>query len=161
MNVLARKVATPVRREIPGGSTMLETLDGKGLETACYNWLRGTKDFDGFVLSLAKDPDLFKTQRTKVEDFPRATKPIWVTHPDGKRFLARKISEILVSKKVLAIEVTKDGIFTIEDREGVFGPYRKATVTDVEAGLAEEPGQKVSSENWKPYIEFLTKPKFK
>lgn len=165
VQALSVRTIKPVRRQIPGGANMLSELDQAGLETACYNWLRGTRHFSKATISLARDPDKFRLREQKIVDFSQdGQHPEWVTHPDGKLFLARIMAEALKKYQLVTVEARKDGLYFTTDTESKFSPTRAATAADVEQVSEtldegeEVPfgvGDQIWNEDWEPYIEFI------
>lgn len=165
VQALTSKTTKPVYLQIPGGANILEELDQPTLEYACYNWLRKVTDFTKVKISLAKDPAKYRLQEYKFVDFDAdQPHPEWVTHTDGKRYLARLLAEALKSKKLVTVEARKDGIFYTVDSENKFGPSRPATKADVDEMLSEletdeEPlfqlGEPIWNEDWQPFVEFM------
>lgn len=152
VEALMTQTVKPVRRTIPGGINMLGELDQSGLEQACYNWLRGTKNFEKVSLSLASDPMKFRLQERKLVDFPKDQRhPVWITHPDGRRYLARIMADALKKHQLVMLEARKDGLYMFTDTDKVFAPTRPATAADEGAAI----GEAIWNEDWEPYIEFL------
>jgi len=153
---------------IAGGRTQLlgllkpDNIDV--LADAVYTWLRGCRYFSEVTISLAADRSKFKLQTEVVERFDtKHPQPVWVTHEDGKRFLARKLAELIQSHKLVAVKANKAGISIQTSPE--FVPYRKATEDDVTAWRTANPdsaascpitvGEPLLSEDWSPQVEFL------
>lgn len=165
VQTLLSKTVKPIKRSIPGGVNMLSELDQQGLESACYTWLRGTRHFTSVKISLANDPDKFRLAERKIVDFPTTGQhPVWVTHPDGKRYLAELMASALKSTKLVTVEAKKDGLYITTDSDQKFSPTREATGSDVAAVSRslqegeEAPfgvGDQIWNEDWEPYVEFI------
>ena len=151
---LMNRTIKPKKRVIPGGANMLETLDQTTLTRAVYNWLRGCRDFETVQVSLAKDPNKFAIEERKIVDFPAdGPHEVWVTHDDGKMYLARLIAGVLSAEKVVYVRAKKDGLYTGKDTNNAFGPTREATEQDIEAADPDSTlsvGDTVPSEDWEP-----------
>lgn len=129
---------------IPGGKTMLKTLDKDDIEGAVYNWLRGCNGFTAVKISYAKDPSKYVTNVTKVHGFEgRDPRPYWDRTPDGIKKLATEIAKFITTRVFVAIEAKHEGIFLHEDNQKRFKP----TVDDKD-------GNKVPNPDWEPYVEF-------
>lgn len=154
-----------VKRTIPGGSTMYGVLDRDTFKSAVYNWLRGTRHFSQVTISMAKDPDQYSLSQQKLVDFDDShPHPAWMTHPDGKLWLAEIMSEALVTHQVVTLIAQKDGLWMTTDRSGKLAPTRPASKEDVDEALEllaegeEAPfgiGDPIPNEEWEPYIEFV------
>ena len=118
---LVSQTTKPKRLIIPGGRTMLKEFSVEQLEDAMFNWLRACRYFTGVSVSLIKDASGYKTSEIKVVDYDDTGKqPIWVSHTEGKRFLARGLSQALFSNKCLGVRADKTGVFVIKDTEDKF-----------------------------------------
>lgn len=172
---------------IPGGKRMLETLDKDGLEKAVYNWLRGVRAFSSVTISFAKNPEKFASSEEKVYDFPQeGPREVWETHPRGRRHLAEVIAGIISKNQLVTLTARKEGVYICRDKTKSFAPTKEVTKKDVTAQkklidqmreehnakyadsenapafnepLALEAGQRVPSDEWEPYIEFIEKAK--
>ena len=173
----------PVKREIPGGKRLLENLDQDTMERAVYNWLRGCRAFSEVTISFAADPDKSQCRVKKMRDLTATNgREEWETHPEGRKILARYISEILNNHQMVKVVAKADGIYLHQDVNETFGPSRQVTEADLadqRAVVAEveqemidagdDPstlvydklvvGANVPSEDWAPYIEFIPKRK--
>ncbi len=117
---------------IPGGKTMNVTLSEKSLPTAIEQWLRRVGSWRAATINLAKENTALRTSETLVLRFnAQSMKTEW--EREGKSWLAKKIAEFLPRKYVVAVKVTKEGIFVVTDSDSKFGP---------------------SSDSWEPWIEF-------
>jgi len=120
-----------IKRVIPGGKTLTDTLDQQRLPSAVYNWLRGVRHWTFARISLSNNLEARKTTRSRVVDFDTNQKNYeWEVR--GKRWLAERIAEVLGTDNIVAIEIDKDGIHTLIDAGKDFSP---------------------TSEDWEPYIE--------
>lgn len=125
------KISKPIKRFIPGGQNLTEELNQGNLATAVFNWVRHCRHFTECTISLCKDPTARKIKTSKVLDFDTNTKNTeWEIR--GKRWLAERIADVLMTDNLLAVNVTKEGISTIIDTEGTFNP---------------------ESKDWMPYVE--------
>lgn len=123
---------TPIKRVIPGGSTLHE-LPIDTLPSAVYTWLRACTHFTEGTLSLASCPEELKTKTRRIIDFDTKTRNAeWEVR--GKRWLAERIVELLKIKNIVAIEIKRDGLYSVVMASGSFGPKSKA---------------------WEPYIELV------
>jgi hypothetical protein len=125
-------VISPVKRVIPGGKTLTQ-LKADRLQRAIGTWLRGCREWTECTLSFCADPSQHKCTTAKAIDLPQGTRPAWDTM--GKLWLAERIYSVIEQhgKHLLAIKITKDGIFSITDSTGKFSS---------------------ESSDWEPYIEF-------
>lgn len=119
-----------VKRYIPAGKTLLDTVSRQEMPSAIYTWLRHCRDFTEVTLSLV-DPLDSSFKSTKVVDMnPNAKNTEWESR--GKKWLAEKMATFLTKDKVVAIQVKRDGIYSVLSEED----------------LSQD------SEQWCPYIEF-------
>jgi hypothetical protein len=175
------KVPQSVKKVIPGGKFLLQQIDKEHMVSAVYNWLRTTRAFTTFTLSWAREPELFKLKSTKVRTFDTdQPKEIWETHPEGRRYLAKELADIINKEKFVKLEVRKDGIYMFTDVEKKFAALRKVTAEDLkilQAQVAEAKAKAEASgkafveptlpeldswiptEEWEPFIEFTPKDK--
>ena len=166
VEALMPKTAKVVKKVIPGGVGILD-LDDKSLESAVYTWLRGVGKFEKATLSLAKDPQKFRLEKSKSIDFDvNNAGPIWETHKLKRQYIAGLITNLLKSQKIVQLSVEPDGLYAYSDPDQKFSPYRKATKADLDyfiEELKEEPpfdvGDQIYSEDFEPYLEFLCKRK--
>lgn len=120
-----------IKRTIPGGKHLLETVRREDLSKACYTWLRHCAFFSSFTVSFVKDVSQFKVKKTKVQDFNDKTNNFeWDLR--GKKWLGEVIAQNLLRPGVLAVEGEKNGLYVYTSE------------------------QEVTPENdyWEPYIEF-------
>jgi len=130
--ILGSETNKTVKRVIPGGKTLVDDVSEKDLPSAIFNWLRHCRHFNSAFISFAKDPFSLKTSQSKIVDFDsRARLAEWETR--GKRWLAERISEIIMRDNVVAVKIEKDGLYLMTDTEGTFSP---------------------ESEEWEPYVQF-------
>ncbi len=121
-----------VKRAIPAGKTLLDTVSREDLPKACYTWLRHCAHFTSFTISFAKDLDETSSKKVKVLDFDsRSNNLEWDLR--GKRWLGEKVAENLLKEKVIAVEGDKDGLYIHLSKDSI----------DPE------------SDNWEPYVEFI------
>jgi hypothetical protein len=110
-----------VRRLIPAGKTMTADLSPEQLPQAAYNWLRYCAHFTECTISLADDHTVMTTSTTKVLDFDTNTKNYeWDLR--GKRWLAERVAECLKVDHLVALNIKKEGIYSIVDTTGEFSP---------------------------------------
>lgn len=125
------KVSKPVKRFIPGGKNLTQELNESNLSTAVFNWVRHCRHFTECTISLCENPAIRNTKTNKVLDFDTKTRNAeWEIR--GKRWLAERIADVLMTDNLLAVEVKRDGIYTVIDAEKTFKP---------------------DSEDWMPYVE--------
>ena len=172
--------STPIRKTIPGGAMLLQQIGKDNMDSAVLNWLRGCYRFSKVTLSFAKDPGKYNLKKEKYFDFDSKDKEAWEIHPDGKTYLAEKISRIIKTQKFVYLEADKEGIFVYSDQDNNFKPTKQLADSDIqelktlieEAKLeaiaaGEDPkaydievpkvGTEVPSDEWEPYIEFVPK----
>lgn len=156
---------TPIKRLIPGGKTMLETLDKETMPKAIHTWLKGCGTFSEVKISFAKNPEEFSPTIIKIENFPSLNgKPFWEKQ-DGRKELATLLATILSNhKKVLFITAKSDGIYIGQDSSGKFSPKVTVTKELIESNrdyASYVEGDRAPSSDWEPYIEFLPSNKSK
>jgi len=124
-----------VRFDIPGGKNMLDEIDQSSMERTVWNWLKFCRHFDEATLSLSTDVESLETRTVRLVEFDqtRNGQPIWEMHKDQKRYLARIIADVINERKFVAIRVTREALFLVEEDGDTFGP---------------------DSEAWAPYWEF-------
>jgi hypothetical protein len=126
------KTIKPIKRIIPGGKD-LANVAIEDMPMAVYTWLRACAHFTEGTISLCSSPDDVKAKRTRVVDFDTNTKNTeWEVR--GKRWLADRIVDILKTKNILAVEIKRDGLYSLVQTKGKFDP---------------------TSENWEPYVELV------
>ena len=109
-----------LKRVIPSGKTLLDTVSRESLPKAVYVWLRHCSYFTEFTVSFAKNLDELNVKTTIVLEFNSRSQNIeWDTR--GKRWLAEKVAENLLKEKVVAVSGTKEGL-TIHTTEDSFSP---------------------------------------
>lgn len=128
------------KRVIPGGKKILEVMNNsEDWKNAIFTWLRGCRYFDAVTISMAKDPDDFKTSKEKFYDFQETVgpdgkvTPTWWTHNEGRLFLARLMAKAFDEKRLIKLEAKTDGLYAYIDKD------KKLNAT---------------SDEWEPYIEF-------
>jgi hypothetical protein len=130
--ILGTESKKTIRRTIPGGSHIVESISDKELPGAIYTWLRHCRHFTSATISFAKDPSTLETSKQKIVDFDsRGKLTEWETR--GKRWLAERLSDIIMGDNIVAVEIEKDGLYLIKDTVGTFSP---------------------DSDDWEPYVEF-------
>jgi hypothetical protein len=173
----------PRKRKIPGGGSILETIDQKDMEGAVYNWLRGCRAFSQVTISFAKEPSKFRCKVQKIKEFDaNAPREIWEMHPEGKQHLAQQIADVLNNHQAVMVVAKKDGIWLHTDATNTFTPSKAVTsedvaeqqklVAEVKAEMIEEgrdpgtlqfkelqEGDQIPSDDWEPYVEFIPKRK--
>ena len=120
-----------IKRYIPGGKTLIDTVSKQDMPDAIYTWLRHCRNFTEVTLSLVDPLEPANLTSTKVLDMnPNSKNTEWESR--GKEWLAEKIANHLTKDKVVAIEVKRDGIYALSSTQEI-------TQED---------------ENWKPYVQF-------
>jgi hypothetical protein len=118
---LVNKTVKPKKIIVPGGKTLMKDIDLQTLEAAMYNWFRGCSHFTDVRVSLATDLEGMNISETKVYDFDTTSpQPEWVTHKEGKMFLARTMAEAMFSNKCVGVRADKNGVFVLTDSSGEF-----------------------------------------
>ena len=121
-----------LKRVIPSGKTLLESVSRESLPKAVYVWLRHCAYFTEFTVSFAKDLNELEVKPTKILEFNSRSQNIeWDTR--GKRWLAEKVAESLLKQNVVAVSGNREGL----------------TIHTTTKDFSSE------SENWEPYVEFL------
>lgn len=121
-----------LKRVIPAGKNLLESINRETLPKAVYIWLRHCAYFTEFTISFVRDLEETTSKTNKVLEFnTRSSNIEWDVR--GKRWLAEKIAENLLKENVIAVQ---------GDREGLY-------VTTSKTEVSQE------DENWEPYVEFL------
>jgi len=174
-----QKVIQKIKHKIPGGKKMLDYFDADLWKKAVFNWLRLVSGFTEVEISFAKNPSDFDTIQEKVVEFDaNALSLVWETNPRGRQYLADEIAKVLSKRKCVSLIAKKDGLYFNVDKDNKFGPFRLATEEDVEQynlvveelhADAEERGEekyefaplnvgdRISSDDWEPYVEFIPK----
>lgn len=120
-----------VKRYIPAGKTLIDTVSKQEMPAAIYTWLRHCRNFTEVTLSLVEPLEEHNCKSVKVLDMnPNAKNTEWETR--GKKWLAEKMANFLTKEGVVAIQVKRDGVYSLTSKE------------DIDQ----------SSDNWMPYIEF-------
>lgn len=121
---LVKKLAGPkinktITHVIPGGNNLTELVSREHLPDAIFTWLRRCRHFKDVVISFSSDYPRKNAHSSLVVDFDVNTKlPQWEIQ--GKRWLAERISEVLVMDHIVAVKVTKEGIAAILDSDQSF-----------------------------------------
>lgn len=135
VKALMSKTVKPIKYKIPGGKSLHEQLDKKTLVNACYTWLRHCESFNSVTVSLTSDPDQYKADKRKIQDFnPNDILPEWMANPEGRKWLAEQVVHAMVEFHPVAIYVDTSGISVKLDPDAEFSP---------------------KSDDWEPYIEFI------
>jgi len=120
-----------LKRTIPGGKTLLDTITRESLPKAVYTWLRHCAYFTTFTVSFAKDTESEGISTKKILEFNSRSSDIeWDIR--GKRWLAEKVAENLLKENVIAVSGKRDGLYI---------HITKAEINQ-------------DSDNWEPYVEF-------
>ncbi len=132
--ILGPSKIKPVRHIIPGGATLHTELDAAQLQGAVATWLRHVRHFTRVTVGLCKDLKVVEAgTRQRVRQLDNESRvPEW--DRQGKLWLGQQIAAYITEPGTLAVEVEKDGIYTITDSTKSF-----------------EPG----CESWEPFIEFV------
>lgn len=108
------KINKQVKMIIPGGQSLLEYISKDSLPDAIFTWLRRVRHFKDVVISFMDDYSTHPHTKTTVVDFNSTNKlPEWEIQ--GKKWLAERISEVLVMDHVIAVNVDKQGIHVYLD----------------------------------------------
>lgn len=122
----------PIKRIIPGGKE-LGQVPVEDMPMAVYTWLRACSHFTEGTISLCRSPEEVTTKKRRVVDFDTNTRNAeWEVR--GKRWLAERIVELLKIKNIVAIEIKRDGLYSLTKSSGKFDP---------------------TSEDWEPYVELV------
>ena len=125
------QTSTPVKFVIPAGNSLTSDLSESQLSTAVYNWLRRCRHFTEGTVSLCEDINARKTKTNRVVDFDTKNRNSeWEVR--GKKWLAERVTDILNTDNVLAVKITKEGLYSVVDTEGTFNP---------------------GSDDWQPWVE--------
>jgi len=132
--ILGPSKIKPVRHIIPGGATLHEDLNAAELQGAVATWLRHVRHFTRVTVGLCKDPKVVEggTRQRVAQLDGDGRVPEW--DRQGKIWLGQQIAAYVTEENVLAVEVEKDGIYTVTDSSGAFAP---------------------GCESWEPFIEFV------
>ena len=104
---------------IPGGKNLTEYISKESLPTAVFTWLRRCRHFKDVEISLINDYSTKEYETTLVVDFNQNSKlPQWEI--EGKKWLADRISEILLMNNIFAVKVDKLGITAVLDKTQSF-----------------------------------------
>ena len=117
---------------IPGGKNLTEYISRENLPTAVFTWLRRCRHFKDVEISFINDYTKKEYEVTSVVDFNTNSKlPQWEV--EGKKWLADRISEVLLMENVISVKVNKEGINVLLDKTQTFDS---------------------SSEDWQPKVIF-------
>jgi hypothetical protein len=104
---------------IPGGKNLTEYVSKENLPTAVFTWLRRCRHFKDVEISLINDYSGKEYETSLVVDFNQNLKlPQWEI--EGKKWLADRISEILLMDNIFSVKVAKAGITAILDKTQAF-----------------------------------------
>jgi len=104
---------------IPGGKNLTEYISRENLPTAVFTWLRRCRHFKDVEISFMNDYTNKEYETTAVVDFNANTKlPQWEI--EGKKWLADRISEVLLMENVISVKVNKEGINVLLDKTQTF-----------------------------------------
>lgn len=125
--LLTKTKPKPTKVIIPGGANLLDEVSQKTLQQAIFNYIRYHRYFETFKISFAAHPEDMNLVTEKVIDFPYDGKiKIWDTPSKNKTWLAEQITEILLKKQVITLEVKPDGMYVqLEKTKSDFGPGHK------------------------------------
>lgn len=111
--------------QIPGGANLLEQISQETLPSAIYTWLRRTRNFTRFEISLVGNYDVYedladkffiKAKKIKETDFGWKPGSTFYWQKKGIRELSKLISEAMNKhENIVSIIVEKEGIFVITD----------------------------------------------
>lgn len=116
---LVRKLAgpqiqKPIRHVIPGGKHLTESISQDQLPGTVWTWLRRVRHFKDVHVMLCSDYEKRDNRVSTVVDFDsNARLPEWETQ--GKKWLAERITEVLVMDNILGVKVDKRGVHAIQD----------------------------------------------
>ena len=123
---LVKKLAGPqinkqIKHVIPGGATLTEDISKENLPAAIETWLKRVRHFKDVLVSFVDNYATKDYQMSTIVDFNTSTKlPQWEL--ESKKWLAERISEVLVMDHVYAVKVDKSGIHVILDKTQSFTP---------------------------------------
>jgi hypothetical protein len=104
---------------VPGGKNLTDHISRENLPMAVFTWLRRCRHFKDVEISFINDYSNKDVEVTSVMDFNTSTKlPQWEI--EGKKWLADRISEILLMENVFSVKVNKSGIEAILDKTQSF-----------------------------------------
>lgn len=134
--MLSTSLPKATKTIIPGGKHLLDEISQAKLESAVFTWLRRHRWFEWVRISFARNPGDLQIEEKKIMDFDQLNGyAVWELPARGKRWLAERMADTLISQKLIYIEAKKDGLYVATERgESDFGP---------------------DSENWEPYVEML------
>ena len=113
------KINKKVIMVIPGGKNLTDYISRENLPNAVFTWLRRCRHFKDVEISFINDYSNKQYEATLVVDFNTNTKlPQWEI--EGKKWLADRISEVLLMKNVMSVKVLKEGITVILDKTESF-----------------------------------------
>lgn len=113
------KINKKITMIIPGGKNLTEYISRENLPTAVFTWLRRCRHFKDVEISFMDDYTKASYETTSVIDFNTNSKlPQWEV--EGKKWLADRISEVLLMDNVISVKVNKEGIDVLLDKEQAF-----------------------------------------
>lgn len=165
VDLMTDNTVRPKRFTVPGGATVIHTMDETTLQQAVYTWLRGVNAFTECRISMAADPDALKLREYQFREFPNNTPQAQWEQPGGLLDLASQITRIFRQHQAVTIDVRREGLYYSLDQDGTFAPERPATSSDVEAAAELLDGQDapfgigdpIWNEAWEPFVEFIPK----
>tara|TARA_R110001606_G_scaffold259_1_gene1031 strand:+ start:3435 stop:3926 length:492 start_codon:yes stop_codon:yes gene_type:complete len=120
-----------IKRYIPAGKTLIDTVSKQEMPSAIYTWLRHCRNFTEVTLSLVDPLEGVETKSTKVVDMnPNGNNTEWESR--GKKWLAEKMATFITKDGVVAIQVKRDGVYTLTTKETI----------------------EQADDRWMPYLEF-------
>lgn len=113
------QIQKPIRHVIPGGKHLTESISQDQLPNTVWTWLRRVRHFKDVHVMLCNDYEKRNNRVSTVVDFDsNARLPEWETQ--GKKWLAERITEVLVMDNILGVKVDKKGVHAIQDLDGSF-----------------------------------------
>jgi hypothetical protein len=126
------KINKSIKMIIPGGANLTDSISKDQLSQAVFTWLRRCRHFKDVLISFAENIQDIKTETTIVIDFNQnSSLPEWEVQ--GKKWLAERITDILVMDNIVGVKIDKLGIYAILDSAQSFNS---------------------TSENWMPHLVF-------
>ena len=113
------QIQKPIRHVIPGGKHLTESVSQDQLPNTVWTWLRRVRHFKDVHVMLSSDYEKRNNRISTVVDFDsNARLPEWETQ--GKKWLAERITEVLVMDNILGVKVDKKGVHAIQDLDDSF-----------------------------------------
>ena len=108
------QIQKPIRHVIPGGKHLTDSISQDQLPNTVWTWLRRVRHFKDVYVMLCSDHEKRDSRVSTVVDFDsNARLPEWETQ--GKKWLAERITEVLVMDNILGVKVDKKGVHAIQD----------------------------------------------